>query len=156
VSKSDKKSEIIYEAPKAAIPPSVQALMDGAEKRMKEAETIATDLLGEPLEIYFLIQNSRVRFSLRDLGDAAPAVAKSLVKAVKQYEVQPTTHEPMTAPSNKLGEKTVTYDRYVRVDWSKQTIFTSFTPDEGEAFIGAMAIIVEALQERRGSAGEKS
>lgn len=146
---TDKKREIIYEAPKAALPPSVQALMEGAEKRMKEVEQVAADLLGEPLEIFFLVQNSRVRFSFRDLGDSAPVMAKSLIKAVQQYEVKPTTHEPMTAPSNKLGEKTVTYDRYVRVDWSKQTIFTTFTPDEGQAFLGAMAIIVEELQGRR-------
>ncbi len=149
MNKKREDREIIYEAPKAALSPSVKALMDGAEKRMKEVEQVAADLLGEPLEIFFLIQSNRVRFSFRDLGESAPAVAKSLIKAVQQYEVKPTTRDPMTAPSSKLGETTITYDRYVRVDWSKQTIFTTFPPDEGQAFLGGMAIIVEELQGRR-------
>lgn len=149
MNKKREDREIIYEAPKAAISPSLKALVEGAEKRMKEVESVASDLLGEPLEIFFLIQNARVRFSLRDLGDSAPVIAKSLIKAVQQYEVKPTTRDPQTMPSNKLGEKTITYDRYVCVDWSKQTIFTTFPPDEGQAFLGGMAIIVEELQGRR-------
>lgn len=143
---SDKKRDIIFEVPKAELPPSVQALMAKAEERMKAANEAMGDLLGEPLEIDLHIKNSKVLFSMPGSQIAAPALAKSIIKAVQEYEVKPIQVKPRTQVSARVGESVVKYDRYVRIDWKQKTIFTNFPPSEGPAFLGAMAIIVEELQ----------
>jgi len=143
---SDKKREIIFEAPKASIPKSVKELMEMAEERMKAAGEVASDLLGEPLEIAFHIQNNRVLFSMDDTGDAAPSIAKSVIKAVQTYDVKPLDAKPLTKISYRVGSSTVTYDRHVRIDWQQKIIFTNFPTDEGSVFLAAMAIVVESLQ----------
>lgn len=142
-----KKREIIFQVPKAELPPSVKDLMDKVEARMKAADEAASDLLGEPLEIEFHIKNNKVLFSMADVGTAAPAVAKSIVRAVQGYEVKPLEVTPRTqVASHMLGAPKVTYERCVRIDWRQKTIFTNFPPDEGSTFLAAMAIIVEELQ----------
>ena len=145
---SDKKREIIFEVPKAELPPSVKDLMDKAEARMKAADEAASDLLGEPMEIEFHVKNNKVLFSMADVGAAAPAVAKSIIRAVQGYEVKPLeTMTPRThVASHMLGAPKVTYERCVRIDWRQKTIFTNFPPDEGSTFLAAMAIVVEELQ----------
>lgn len=144
---SDKKREIIFQVPKAELPPSVKDLMDKAEARMRAADEAASDLLGEPLEIDFHVKNSKVLFSMKDTGEAAPAVAKSIIRAVQAYEVKPLEVTPRTqVASHMLGAPKVTYERCVRIDWRQKTIFTNFPPDEGSTFLAAMAIVVEELQ----------
>lgn len=146
VSGPPKKSDIIYEVPKAELPPSVRDLMAKAETRMKAAEEAAADLLGEPLEIDFSIKNNRVIFSMPGSAVAAPALAKSIIRAVQAYEVKAIEMPPRAHTSARVGEPVVKYERHVRIDWKQKTIFTNFPPNEGQAFLGAMAIVVEELQ----------
>lgn len=150
---SDKKRSIIFEVPKASISPSVQALMIKAEEQMKTAEAAVGDLLGEPLEIDFLVQNDSVRYSMPGSKLAGPALAKSIVRAIQAYEVIPTKMKGKTRPSALVGESAVNYNRCVRIDWKTKQIFTNFKPHEGDAFLGAMAIVVEELQ---GGGGAKA
>lgn len=147
MSDPNKKSDIIYEIPKAQIPPSVRSLMAKAEERMKAADAAVGDLLGEPLEIYFHIKNDKVLFSMPGSEVAAPALAKSIIKAVQDYTVENVQVPPKEFVSGRVGEAgTIKYERYVRLDWRQKKIFTNFPPVEGEAFFGAMAIVVEELQ----------
>jgi hypothetical protein len=120
--------------------------MDKAEERMRAANEAVGDLLGEPLEIDFLVQNDKVRYSMPSSKLAGPALAKSIIKAVQSYEVVPTKMKGTTRVSGLVGESVVNYSRCVRIDWKAQKIFTNFKPREGDAFLGAMAIIVEELQ----------
>lgn len=144
---SDKKREIIFQVPKAELPPSVKDLMDKAEARMKAADEAVSDLLGEPLEIEFHVKNNKVLFSMADVGAAAPAIAKSIIRAVQSYEVKPLEATPRThVASHMLGAPKVTYERCVRIDWRQKTIFTNFPPNEGSTFLASMAIVVEELQ----------
>lgn len=152
---SNKKRDIIFEVPKAQLSPSVQALMVKAEERMKAADAVVGDLLGEPLEIDLLIQNDKVRYSMLSSEVAAPALAKLIVRAVQEYEVVPTKMSAKTHPSSRVGEPVVNYNRGVRIDWKAKRIFTNFKPGEGEAFLGAMAIIVEELQSGRSKSTEE-
>lgn len=153
---TDKKREIIFEAPQATIAPSVKAMMKEAEDRMREADKAAFDLLGQPLEIDLLVKSDKVQFSMPDSGIAGPALAKSIIRAVQEYEVKAVDMTPHVRPSTQLGEGVVKYDRCVRIDWAQKTIFTNFTPNEGQAFLGAMAIIVENLQGVPGKGEPKS
>jgi hypothetical protein len=84
--------------------------------------------------------------SKADTGDAAPSIAKSVIKAVQTYDVKPLDAKPLTQISYRVGYSTVTYDRHVRIDWQQKIIFTNFPPDEGSVFLAAMAIVVESLQ----------
>ena len=152
---SDKKRSIIFEVPKASISPSVQALMIKAEEQMKTAEAAVGDLLGEPLEIDFLVQNDKVRYSMPGSKLAGPALAKSIVRAVQAYEVVPTKMKGKTRASAHVGEPVVNYNRCVRIDWKAQKIFTNFKPHEGDSFLGAMAIVVEELQGGGAKAAEE-
>lgn len=142
----DKKRSIIFETPKASLPPAVRALMDKAEERMKVASEAVGDLLGEPLEIDLYVKNNKVLFSMPSAKTAAPALAKAIIKAVQEYEVKPISKKPRTHASARVGEPVVKYDRYVRIDWKQKLIFTNFPPSEGNAFLGALAIVVEELQ----------
>jgi hypothetical protein len=151
---SDKKREIIFEVPKAELPASVQDLMTRAEARMKAADETAADLLGEPLEIDFHVKNNRVIYSMRDTGDTAPAVAKSIIRAVRSFEVKPLDVKPRTQVTSQLGAPTVKFERRVLIDWKQQTIFTNFPPDDGSTFLAAMAIVVEELQRGKRTEGE--
>lgn len=143
---SDKKRDIIFDVPKAEVPPSVQVLVAKAEERMKAANEAVGDLLGEPLEIDLHIKNSKVLFSMPGSQLAAPALAKLIIKAVQEYEVKAVQVKPRTQVSARVGKSVVKYERYVRIDWKQKTIFTNFPPNEGQAFLGAMAIVVEDLQ----------
>jgi hypothetical protein len=152
---NDKKRDIIFEVPKAELPPSVRDLMDRAEARMKAAEDLASDLLDQPLEIDFSIQNDKVLYSITMAGsDVAGQVvlAKSIVRAVQSYGVVATEMKGKTMPSTRVGEPQTSYNRAVCIDWKAQKIFTNFKPSEGDSFLGAMAIVVEGLQ---GGAGRK-
>lgn len=150
---NDKKRDIIFEIPKTELPPSVRELMDRAEARMKDAEEVASDLLNEPLEIDFSVQNDKVIYSIMmTSSDVAGQVvlAKSIIRAVQSYGVVATEMKGKTMPSTRLGEPQTSYNRAVRIDWKAQKIFTNFKPSEGDSFLGAMAIVVEDLQRGAG------
>jgi hypothetical protein len=141
-----KRDNILFETPKASLPPSVQALMKQAEERMKVADEAVTEFLGHPFEIYLYIRHNSVRFSMPGPEVAAPALAKSIIKAVQEYEVESVEMAPKEFASNRVGESKIKYDRYVCFDWLEKKIKTNFPPNDGQAFLGAMAIIVEELQ----------
>jgi len=156
VTDDKKRSSIsIFEVPKASIPPSVKALMDKAEERMRAADAAVGDLLGEPLEIDLHVKNDKLLYSMPGSKLAAPALAKSIIKAVQEYEVKAITVQPRTQVSARVGEAVVKYERYVRIDWSKKTIFTNFPPSEGQTFLESMAIIVEELQKGGAKSAEE-
>lgn len=148
----NKKRDIIFEVekPKVKIPQSVQdmvnALLVKTEARMKAADEVVGELLGAPMEIWLHIQNDKVLFSMHGSQTAAPALAKVIIKAVQEYNVENVQMPPKEFVSSRVGESKVMYERYVRFDWPQKKIFTNFTPDEGEAFFGSLAIVVEELQ----------
>lgn len=147
VTDDNKKRAIIFEAPKASLSPALKELMDKAEAKMKASREAADELLGKPLEIHFHIQNSKVQFSIANLGAGEPAIAKSIIHAVRSYEVKPIDAKPATHASTQLGEPAmVTYERYVRIDWAQKIIFTNFPPKDGSVFLASMAVLVEHLQ----------
>lgn len=142
---NDKKRDIIFEVPKAELPSSVRDLMAKAEAKIRAADEVAEDLLGEPLEIDLHIKNSKVIFSL-PANSPDPVLAKLIIRAVQEYEVKPVAMKPRTVATAQLGAPMVKCERYVRIDWKKKTISTNFPPEEGSTFLSAMAVIVEALQ----------
>lgn len=148
--KSD--SDIIFEPkkPQVKIPPVVQdmvkALMVRAEARMKASNEALGELLGEPMEVWIHIQNNKVLFSMHGSQAAAPALGRAIVKAVQEYEVEHVEMAPNTFVSGRVGEPAIRYERYVRFDWKQKKLFTNFPQNEGEAFFGALAIVVEELQ----------
>lgn len=146
----DKKRDLIYEAPKSSVLPSVRELMDAAEKRVAEAHQQAD--LGPPLEVYFHIKNSRVLYTFTSGHVDSYALADLIIKAVRDYGVEPIKKEPIKkASAAQIGAPLIEYDRFVRVDWTKQTVFTNFKPSEGEIFLSAMALIVNDLRAKRAS-----
>lgn len=142
---SNKKRDVIFEVPKEELPHSVQVLMDMAEKQA-ESEEETCDTLDAPLVIDFAVQNSKVRYSLHGNLSNGRASARMIVKAVQSYGVVSEKAVEKTRSSSSVGEKTVNYNRCVRIDWRAQKIFTSFDPTEGDVFLKAMAIVVEELQ----------
>jgi hypothetical protein len=150
-----KKSDIIFEVPKAQIPPSIRALMAKAEERMKAADAAVGDLLGEPLEIYLHIKNDKVLFSMPGPKLAAPALAKAIIHGVQEYTIENMPMPPKEFVSSRVGQAKVKYEHYVCFDWKQKKILTNFTPAEGQAFFGALAIVVEELQGGSSSSAEE-
>lgn len=113
---NDKKRDIIFEVPKAELPSSIRDLVAKAEAKIRAADEVADDLLGEPLEIDLHIKNSKVIFSL-PANSPDPVLAKLIIKAVQEYEVKPVAMKPRTVATAQLGATMVKCERYVRIDW---------------------------------------
>jgi hypothetical protein len=145
---NDKKRDIIFEAPRPTVAPALKDMVAKIEERLREAQETAADVHIAPLTIWFAITNNKVSFSIEGaLSAPRHVVAKEIVHAVQNFEVKPDTnvgHRDLFEVMD--GRQMVRYVLCVVIDWKDKTIRTNFDRNDGDRFLGAMAIVVEHLQ----------
>jgi hypothetical protein len=144
---SDKKRDIIFEVPPPTVPPALKDMVAKIEERLREAQETAADVHIAPLTIWFAITNNKVSFSIEGaLTAPRHVVAKEIVHAVQNFEVEPDTNVGHRDLFEVADGRHVRYVLCVVIDWEAKTIRTNFERNDGDRFLGAMAIVVEHLQ----------
>lgn len=129
--------------------PEASAFERAAQELTSAREAVRLQMENERFfDVEFCIKNHKVWWSHSQSEIPAHALADLIIEAVQRLPTEAIEYKPRTAVIADLATKQVTYDRYVRFNWSDQKIQTSLSPNEGEIFLSVMSALVEDLRRK--------